>query len=377
MLNIPFYKLASLNKPFKKKIISKISEIIDSGYYINSRNTLEFEKKFSEFCSAKYCIAVGNGFDALAISFRACKELNLLKDGDEIIVPANTYIASILSITHENLIPILVEPDIQTFNIDANKIDEKITKNTKAILVVHLYGQAANMDPILKLSKKYNLLVLEDCAQAHGASFKGKSVGTFGIAGAFSFFPGKNLGAMGDAGAVVSNNKKIINVISRLRNYGEKQYKKNEARKYLNEYIGRNSRLDEFQAAVLNIKLKSLKLEMNARNKIANLYLKYISNPNVILPELNKNCSHVWHLFVIRVKDRVLFRQYLLSHGIHTLIHYPIPPHKQKAYKNIFHDSFPITEQIHKEVVSIPLNSALSLEEIQYIINTINSYKPR
>ena len=231
--------------------------------------------------------------------------------------------------------PVLVEPDIETFNIDTKKIEEKITKATKAILVVHLYGQAANMDAILKLSKKYNLIVLEDCAQAHGASFKGKPVGTFGIAGAFSFFPGKNLGAMGDAGAVVSNNKKIIDVISRLRNYGEKQYKKNEPRKYINEYAGRNSRLDEFQAAVLNAKLKNLKLETNARKKIANLYLKYISNPNVILPELNKNSSHVWHLFVVRVKNRDFFRKYLLSHGIHTLIHYPIPPHKQKAYKNL------------------------------------------
>ncbi|MFM1756521.1 MAG: hypothetical protein RL621_1482, partial [Bacteroidota bacterium] len=193
----------------------------------------------------------------------------------------------------------------------------------------------------------------------------------------FSFFPGKNLGAMGDAGAVVSNNKKIIDIISRLRNYGEKQYKKNEPRKYINEYAGRNSRLDEFQAAVLNIKLKNLKLETNSRRKIANLYLKHISNSNVVLPKLSKNSSHVWHLFVVRVKNRILFRQYLLAHGIHTLIHYPIPPHKQKAYKKIFHDLLPITEQIHKEVISIPLYSALSLKEIQYIVKVINSYNPK
>ena len=327
---IPFLDLKKINANYSQQIKEATARVVDSGWYILGKEGEAFEDEFAKYCGVKHCLGVANGLDALILIFRAYKELGLMNDGDEVIVPANTYIASILAISANNLVPILVEPNIATYNIDHDLIEEKITAKTKAILAVHLYGRVAEMARINEIAKKYNLQVVEDSAQAHGAIENNKRVGNLSNASAFSFYPGKNLGALGDGGAITTNDGKLAEVIKALRNYGSHQ-------KYHNLYKGFNSRLDEIQATILSIKLKYLDDENKERQKIAKFYCENINN-NIILPNYPQNQqSCVWHLFVIRCDKRDDLQKYLLERGVQTVIHYPIPPHKQGAYREFNH----------------------------------------
>jgi len=364
---ISFLNFKDLNVPYRKKLLKAIGEVIDSGNYILGPKVRLFEKEFSKYCGVKETIGTGNGLDSLVLIIRAYKELGVFSEGDEIIVPSNTYIASILSITENRLKPILIEPDINTFNLDADLLEKKITKRTKAILTVHLYGQIAYSDEMQKIANKHSLKIIEDCAQSHGAVYGGRKAGNLGDAAGFSFYPSKPLGALGDAGAVTTNDKKLAEMIRALRNYGSHK-------KYYNKYTGLNSRLDELQAAVLLVKLKHLDKDNNKRRKIAELYLNKIKNDKLILPRTDNDKSHVWHLFVIRTKNRDNFAKYMLKNGIETLVHYPVPPHKQKAYSEWKDLKYPITEEIHKTVISLPLYQAMQKKEISQIIKACNEY---
>ena len=364
---IPFLDLKGLNAQYRAELIEACIKVIDSGWYIQGNECKEFEKEFAEYCGTKYSIGVANGLDALILILRAYKELGFMKDGDEVIVPSNTYIASILAISQNNLVPILVEPDINTYLIDPNKIEEKITSKTKAILPVHLYGQTCEMDRINEIAKKYNLKVIEDSAQSHGAFFLDKRSGNLGDASGFSFYPGKNLGALGDGGAVTTNDEELANTIKALGNYGSHK-------KYENLYKGINSRLDELQAAMLRVKLRYLDNEVEKRREIANYYLENIKNENIILPTARAEDNHVWHLFVIRTNKRDELQKYLIDNGIQTLIHYPIPPHKQNAYKEWKSESYKISEQIHSEILSLPISGIQSFEDTQKIVKVINDF---
>jgi len=363
----PFLDLKEINAQYREKLVQACANVIDSGWYVQGNEHKEFEKEFAEYCGTKYAIGVGNGLDALVIILRAYKELGIMKDGDEVIVPSNTYIASILAISQNNLIPVLVEPEIDTYLIDPLKIEVKITSKTKAIMPVHLYGQTCQMDKINVIAKKHNLKVVEDSAQSHGAYFKDKRCGNLGDASGFSFYPGKNLGALGDGGAVTTNDKKLANTIKALGNYGS--YKK-----YENLYKGVNSRLDEIQAAMLRVKLKYLDNEIKKRRDVANYYINNIKNDKVILPTVRSECEHVWHLFTISTNNRKDLQQYLLDKNIETLIHYPIPPHKQVAYEELCDDSHPISENIHKNILSLPISGIQSEETTQQVVNIINGY---
>jgi dTDP-4-amino-4,6-dideoxygalactose transaminase len=362
---IPFLDLQKINAQYREELIEACTKVIDSGWYIQGKECKAFEEEFAEYCGTKYTIGVANGLDALTLILRAYKEMGIMKDGDEVIVPSNTYIASILAISENKLTPILVEPDINTYLIDSSKIEEKITSKTKAIMSVHLYGQTCKMDEINAVAKKYNLKVIEDSAQAHGAYYKDKRAGNLGDASGFSFYPGKNLGALGDGGAVSTNDEKLADTIRALGNYGSHK-------KYENLYQGVNSRLDEIQASMLRVKLRYLNDEIKKRKEIANYYLENINNENIILPTIATDS--VWHLFVIRTIKREELQKYLLDKGIQTLIHYPIPPHKQRAYKEWNNQSFPITEKIHKEVLSLPISGVQSLEDTQKIVQVINDF---
>lgn len=364
---IPFLDLKGLNTQYRAELVEATTRVIDSGWYIQGNECKEFDKEFAEYCGTKYAIGVANGLDALILILRAYKELGFIKDGDEVIVPSNTYIASILAISQNNLVPILVEPDINTYLIDPSKIEVKITSKTKAIMPVHLYGQTCEMDKINEIAKKYNLKVIEDSAQSHGAYFEEKRSGNLGDASGFSFYPGKNLGALGDGGAVTTNDEELANAIKALGNYGSHK-------KYENLYKGVNSRLDEMQAAMLRVKLRYLDEEVNKRREIANYYLQNIKNENIVLLTLRKEDNHVWHLFVIRTNKRDELQKYLQANGIQTLIHYPIPPHKQNAYAEWNNDSYPISEQIHNEVLSLPISGVQSLEDTMKIVQVINDF---
>ncbi|EAK0848354.1 DegT/DnrJ/EryC1/StrS family aminotransferase [Campylobacter lari] len=359
---ISFLDLHKINARFEDKIKDKINEVINSGWYILGKQCANFETNFAQYCGVKHCIGVANGLDALRIIIKAYE----FNKNDEIIVPANTYIASILAITDNLCKPILIEPDINTYNIDAKSIEEKITNKTKAIMVVHLYGQVCDMEPIYALAKKYNLKIIEDCAQAHGANFKGKKVGSLGDAAGFSFYPGKNLGALGDAGCITTNDDLLASKIRALANYGSHK-------KYENLYAGLNSRLDELQAGILDIKLKHLDSDNQKRKEIADYYMKNIKNENIILPKID--IDHVWHLFVIRTKFRDKLQKYLNENNIQTIIHYPIPPHKQECYKDFNNLSLPITEQIHNEVLSIPISPVMTQDEILEITKILNKWE--
>jgi len=374
MAMIPFYNLKKLNKEYKNKFFKSLNKVYDSGYYIIGSETEKFENNFSKICNVKYCVGVGNGLEALALSFRAFIEMKVMKEGDEVIVPANTYIASVLAISTNNLKPVFVEPNNSTYNIDENKIESKITKKTKAILVVHLYGQVCNMLKIKKIAKKYNLKIIEDAAQAHGATFKDKPAGSLGDVGCFSFFPGKNIGAIGDAGAITTNDRNLSKTIKSLRNYGENEYKRSSVRKYTNQFKGYNSRIDEVQALILNLKLANIKRDNAKRKNIANFYIKNIKNPKLKLPMVAENTSHVWHLFTIRTKNRKSLVNHLNKNNISSMVHYPIPPHKQKAYKEYNDLKFPITELIHKEIISIPASIILKKNELKKIVDILNRY---
>lgn len=361
---IPFLDLKAINAKYKDEIKARIDKVLDSGWYLLGEQNKQFEGNFAAYCGARYCIGCANGLDALRLIIKAYG----FGKGDEIIAPANTYIASILAITDNGCTPVLVEPDLDTYNINPDLIEAKITDKTKAILVVHLYGQAVKMDKIWALAKKYNLKIIEDSAQAHGAYYNDKRVGSLGDASGFSFYPGKNLGALGDGGAVTTNDEELAQKIRALANYGSHK-------KYENIYQGLNSRLDEIQAAVLDVKLKYLDSDNAKRKEIAQYYLQNIKNPLIYLPQTYSENSHVWHVFVVRVNDRARFQSYLNDNGIQTIIHYPIPPHKQECYKELNHLSFKITEQIHSEIISIPISPVMSDNEIQKVVEVINSYK--
>ena len=363
---IPFLDLKKINQQYREELIGAATNVIDSGWYVQGAQVEAFEREFSDYCGVKHCIGVANGLDALILIFRAYKELGRLKEGDEVIVPANTYIASILAITENRLKPVLVEPDEQTYNLDPKLIEQAITPKTKAILAVHLYGQLADMIAINTIAEKHGLLVMEDSAQAHGASYNGIKVGNWGDASGFSFYPGKNLGALGDGGAVTTNDEELATTIRALGNYGSHK-------KYENLYKGINSRLDEMQAAMLRVKLRYLDEEIEKRKEIAIYYLENITNKNIVLPAITTDS--VWHLFVIRTVKREELQKYLLDNGIQTLIHYPVPPHKQKAYKGWNNESYPISEQIHNEVLSLPISGIQSLEDIKEIVRVINEFK--
>ena len=368
---IPFLDLKSINTQYRAELIEACTRVIDSGWYISGNELEKFEQNFASYCGTNFAIGVANGLDALILTLRAWKELGKLEDGDEVIVPSNTYIASILAITANNLVPILVEPDINTYNIDPEKVEAAITTKTKVILPVHLYGQLADMPAIMQIAKKYNLLVLEDSAQSHGATINGKKAGNWGDASGFSFYPGKNLGALGDAGAITTNDEELAQMLCALRNYGSHE-------KYKNLVPGVNSRLDEIQAAMLDVKLKFLDIETQHRRKIANLYLTKVKNPLIKLPLNNINAEeyqqHVWHLFVIRTEHREALQQHLTENGVQTLIHYPIPPHKQQAYKEWNHLSYPISEKIHSEVLSLPIGPTLNLDDVEKVIQLCNTF---
>lgn len=369
---INFLNLKKINQEYKAELNEACSRVIDSGWYVLGNEVEQFEIEFSKYIGSKNCVAVANGLDALMLTFRAWKELGKLNDGDEVLVPANTYIASVLAITENNLKPKFIEPNPASFNISVENVEAAITSKTKAILPVHLYGQIAEMQKIMELARKTNLLVLEDSAQSHGASIDGRKSGAWGHASGFSFYPGKNLGALGDAGAITTSDDQLAEVLKALRNYGSHE-------KYKNLYKGVNSRLDEIQAAMLRVKLKYLDHEIKNRRKIADLFIKNISNKFLDLP-LEKNINvmeyeeHVWHLFVIKTNKRKEFVDYLKLEEIQTLIHYPIPPHKQQAYKEFNEISLPISERIHEQVVSIPISPYMDMNEVNKIIESCNRF---
>ncbi|MET3028189.1 DegT/DnrJ/EryC1/StrS family aminotransferase [Flavobacterium sp. UW10123] len=365
---IKFLDIQKINAQYKNELLATFTRVLDSGWYIMGNELKQFEIEFAQYCGTKHAIGVANGLDALILIIRAYKEMGLFHEGDEILVPSNTYIASILAISANNLVPVLIEPDLDTFNINPSLIESKITSKTKAILPVHLYGQLCDMTEITSIAKKYNLKVIEDCAQAHGAILENKKAGNWGDAAGFSFYPGKNLGALGDGGAITTNDDELAVCIRALLNYGSHV-------KYQNLYKGINSRLDELQAGLLKVKLNNLDEETIRKRAIANRYLNEIGNPKIILPKVANNLAHVWHLFVVRTANRNDLQTYLQNKGIQTVIHYPIPPHKQEAYKEWNNLSFPVSEQIHSEVLSLPLSAVLSIKEVDTIIQALNDYQ--
>jgi dTDP-4-amino-4,6-dideoxygalactose transaminase len=376
---IKFLDLKAINQSFEPAISQAVQRVVNSGWYLLGEEAKQFEKEYAAFCGARHCIGVANGLDALRLILKAYIEMGLMQEGDEIIVPANTYIASILAITDNRLVPVLVEPDIHSYNIDPFLIEEKITDKTRAIMLVHLYGQVAMHPEIERLVTKYNLKLVEDSAQSQGAQYLQsdgvvKRAGNIGHAAGHSFYPGKNLGALGDAGAVTTNDDELAEMIRAIANYGSKA-------KYQNQYAGLNSRLDEIQAAALRVKLQRLEQDNQQRRIVANYYSEHISNARVILPEvfnrslsIEQSLSHVWHLYVIRHPNRLLLQQYLEAAGIQTLIHYPIPPHQQGAYRQWNQLSFPVTEAIHQQVLSLPVSPLMKEAEMEAVVNAINQF---
>lgn len=366
MVPIPFLDLYSITSLFHPALEDAGRDAIRSGWYVRGEHVKAFEEQFAAYCGTRYCIGVANGLDALILILCALD----LPTGSEVIVPSNTYIASILAISHAGLSPVLVEPDPVTFNLDPNRLEAAITPDTRAIMAVHLYGQAAPMDEIKAIANKHNLVVLEDAAQAHGALYRGRRVGSLSTAAGFSFYPGKNLGALGDGGAVVTDSSTLADKVRALANYGS-------AEKYVNKYKGYNSRLDELQASMLRVKLPFLDAHNQRRRDLAMFYLGHIRNQMILLPcQPADPVSHVWHLFVIRSERRNKLREYLWQQGIETMIHYPIPPHRQEAYGEWRDLSFPISEEIHRQVLSLPLHPALTDADVRKITTTLNSWSP-
>ena len=365
---IKFLDIQKINLSHQKETEERLLNTFRSGWYLLGNEVKTFEQNLANYIGTKYAIGVANGLDALRLILRGYLELGIMQKGDEIIVPANTYIASILAISDNGLVPVLIEPDLSTYNIDVDKIEEKITSKTKGILIVHLYGRVVFSEKLKEIAAKHQLKLVEDNAQAIGAEWNGIKTGNLGDAAGFSFYPGKNLGALGDAGGITTNDEALAKTIRTLANYGSNQ-------KYVNIYQGLNSRLDEIQAAVLDVKLKYIDAENNRRKEIANRYISEIKNPNIILPENPSNTAeHVWHIFIIRTRNREKLQNYLTENGVQTLIHYPIPPHKQEAYKDWNNLSFPITEQIHNEVLSLPISPVMPEDEVSVVIELINTF---
>ncbi|MGY0217719.1 DegT/DnrJ/EryC1/StrS family aminotransferase [Endozoicomonadaceae bacterium StTr2] len=364
---IPFLDLKSVNQQYASELKQAAARVIDSGWYILGQEVSSFEREFAEYCGSEFCIGVANGLDALTLVLRAWIELGEIAEGDEVIVPANTYIASILAITENRLKPVLVEPDPVTFNLNPDLIEKHLTAKSRVILPVHLYGQVSGMDKIRSIAKKHGLKVLEDCAQAHGARYNGSRVGNLGDAAGFSFYPGKNLGALGDGGAITTSDSKLAETLKALRNYGSHK-------KYENQYQGVNSRLDEMQAALLRVKLRHLDKEIVSRQEIADFYSKNINNPAILKPEAKKAERHVWHLYVVRSGEREKLARYLAEHGVQTVIHYPIPPHKQAAYQEWNSLNLPLSEMLHREVLSLPMSPVLSNKDLSQTVNILNQF---
>lgn len=365
---IPFLSLKDVTAAHGEEIQEAVKRVVDSGWYLQGEENARFEKNYAAYIGSEHCIGCANGLDALIWIFRAYIELGIMQPGDEVIVPANTYIASILAITENGLTPVLVEPDINTYQLDGCKVEAAITSRTKAIMIVHLYGQCAYTDKIGEICTKYNLKLVEDNAQAHSCRFKGgPRTGSIGHAAGHSFYPGKNLGALGDGGAVTTSDAELAECIRALANYGS-------TRKYVFKYTGRNSRLDEIQAAVLDVKLKYLDEDTERRRDVARYYIENIKNPAIILPQVTDWQAHVFHLFPIRCTHRDKLQQYLSDNGVQTVIHYPIPPHKQECYKEWNEQSYPITELIHAEELSLPMSPTMSQEEVQEVVRLVNLF---
>lgn len=365
---VKFLDLQGVSQKYSDEIRVAVQRVIDSGWYLQGMENKYFEKNYSKYIGTKCTIGCANGLDALIWIFRAYIELGVMQPGDEVIVPANTYIASILAITENGLKPVLIEPNLKTYQIDDTRIEKAITSKTKAVLIVHLYGQCAYTSRIETLCEKYHLKLVEDNAQAHGCKYHGKRTGSLGDAAGHSFYPGKNLGALGDAGAVTTNDKALSDVIRALANYGSRK-------KYIFEYTGRNSRLDEIQAAVLNVKLKHLDEDIERRKQVARHYMDNITNSQIVLPVIEDWDAHVFHLFPIRCQRRDELQRYLIENEIQTIIHYPIPPHKQECYKEWNMLSFPITERIHREELSLPMSPVMDVNEIEKVVDVINAWK--
>ena len=366
-MKVPFLSLHDVTNKYRVEIHEAALRTIDSGWYLQGSENEKFESDYSKYIGTKYTVGCANGLDALIWIFRAYIELGIMKKGDEVIVPANTYIATILAITENDLVPVLVEPSIETYQIDDSKIEEKITSKTKAICIVHLYGQCAYTDKIGELCKKYNLKLIEDNAQAHGCMYNGKKTGSLGDAAGHSFYPGKNLGALGDAGAVTTNDQALANAVRSLANYGS-------AKKYVFQYTGRNSRLDEIQAAILDVKLKHLDEDVALRKAVAKKYIDGIKNPKIVLPKIFDWNQHVFHIFPILCEQREKLQKYLTEKEIGTNIHYPIPPHKQKCYKEWNNMCLPVTEKIHAQELSLPMSPCLTDKQIEFLINSVNNF---
>lgn len=365
---IKFLDLHKINQTYEEKFKARFNQFLKSGHYILGSKVANFETNFAFFCKTKHCVGVANGLDALTLIFKAYIQLGKLKEGDSVLVPANTYIASVLSIINAGLKPVFIEPDSETYNLSPTLISSALSSEVKAVLVVHLYGQLADMVAINAIANQHHLLVIEDAAQGHGAvNNSGTKAGNLGDAAAFSFYPSKNLGALGDAGAITTNDSELADLIKRLRNYGS-------PKKYVNSIVGFNSRLGELQAAFLSLKLPNLDADNEKRRSIAKRYLKGITNSKIKLPFYSGTNDHVFHLFVVLVEDRQLFMTYMKDNGIETMIHYPIPPHQQDALKSYANLSLPITEKIHQQLVSIPMSPVLTDEEVNTVIKFINTY---
>lgn len=365
---IKFLDLQGITKKYSNEIQEAVCRTVNSGWYLQGKENENFEKNYSKYIGTRYTVGVANGLDALIWIFRGYIEMGVMQPGDEIIVPANTYIASILAISENNLKPVLVEPELETYQIDDTQIEQAITSKTKAILIVHLYGQCAYSEKIGELCQKYNLKLIEDNAQAHGCKFNGKRTGSLGDAAGHSFYPGKNLGALGDGGAVTTNDKELAQVVRAVANYGS-------TRKYVFKYIGRNSRLDEIQASILAVKLKHLDEDNEVRKNIAKCYIENIKNDAIITPIVLDWNQHVFHIFPIRCKRRDELQKYLTDNNIQTIIHYPIPPHKQECYKEWNILSFPITEQIHNEELSLPISPVMTMDEAMEVVDVLNKFR--
>ena len=364
---IKFLDIQKITELYSSEIHSAALRIIDSGWYLLGEEVNTFEKEYASYIGTKHCVGVANGLDALRIILRAYIELGVMKEGDEIIVPANTFIASIIAITDNRLIPVFVEPDINTYQIDETKIEAALTSKTKGIMIVHLYGQCAYTEKIGHICKKHNLKLIEDNAQAVGCRFINQVTGSIGDVAGHSFYPGKNLGALGDGGAVTTNDNLLSETLRSLANYGSSE-------KYIFEYQGYNSRLDEIQAAFLKVKLKGLNKDNERRKEIAKFYLNNIIHPDVVLPLVKDWNAHVFHLFVIRSQRRDELLKHLIENGVQALIHYPVPPHKQKAYDYMNHEVYPITEKIHNEVISLPISQVISDEEASFVVEVVNKF---
>lgn len=364
---IEFLNLQKNTQKYAEEIHEAVCRVVDSGWYLQGKENEKFEANYAQYIGTKYAVGCANGLDALIWIFRAYVEMGVMKVGDEVIVPANTYIASILAISENGLKPVLVEPKLETYQIDDSKIEEVISERTKAILIVHLYGQCAYTERIGQICKQYNLKLVEDNAQAHGCKFNGRKTGSLGDVAGHSFYPGKNLGALGDAGAVTTNDENLTQVIRALANYGSQK-------KYVFKYCGRNSRLDEIQAAVLDVKLRHVDEDVAIRKEIAKYYIDHITNSAIITPFIKDWEAHAFHIFTIRTKKRDELQKYLAKNGVQTMIHYPIPPHKQECYKEWNTLSFPITEQIHNEELSLPMSPVLQEEDVERVVEVINKY---